>query len=278
MRKHKIIRWFFNRLYRVRLPEFVQYWKTGDMARAKLVTIDGAYAMIIEGEKYPLWGFPRGPVLFGPLATLKHWTKVLLFNEVWKMLEEGKTHEDIDNHIAKIALPFLVGEIKKMKYDMFPPQRLCPAVRELWRAMTVIETQVDPRIKDTIKTLKEGFTFFLQEDDAYRFRVQWMAKYINPRNPWRRLYYFFTRKRYSFVEELETVFEFLGHAEITPDMKGRMKLIRRIVFYMLKDDRFGTLIEKLVKEINWKKLCLSKADTYFFRGKYFRVDMDHYDY
>ena len=118
----------------------VNYWKTGDMARAKLVVLeDGSYAMLIEGEKYPLYGFPRGPVLYGPLAKLKHLAKNLIFNQVWKMLEEGKTKEEITNYFYKVALPVLLEEIKKIKYDMFPPEKLCPAVRELWRALTAVE-------------------------------------------------------------------------------------------------------------------------------------------
>lgn len=278
--KHKIIRWFFNRLYRIRLPEMVQYWKTGDVARAKLVVLpDGSYAMLIEGEKYPLYGFPRGPVLFGPLARLKHLAKSLLFNQVWKMLEEKKTIEEIVNYIFGAAIPVLLEEITKIKYDMFPPERLCPSVRELWRAFTVVENTIEnKKLREDLKTLKEGFTFFLQEDDAYRFRAQWIAKYINPKNPFRKFYYLVRRKPYSFKEELKTVLDFLGHAEITPDMRGRSKLIGRIFLLILEIPELENLIEQLVKEINWKKLYLSPADKYYFRGKYFKVDLENFDY
>lgn len=279
-KKHKIIRWFFNRIYRIRLPEMVQYWKNGDMARAKLVILeDGAYAMIIEGEKYPLYGFPRGPVLFGPLAKLKHMVKNLLFNQVWKMLEENQSNEEIDNYVFKVAMPVLLEEIKKMRYDMFPPQRLCPSVREIWRAITVIENKItDSQAKEEIRTIKEGITFFLQEDDSYRFRFQWAAKYINPKNPLRQLYYLLKRKKYSFKDELHLVFKFLGHAEITQDMKGRSVLIQRIVMYFLENPQFSAFIEQIVAELDWKKLYLSKADAYYFRGKYFKVDLDKFDY
>ena len=258
----------------------VQYWKTGDIARAKLVVLeDNSYAMLIEGEKYPLYGFPRGPVLFGPLAKLKHLGKNLLFNQVWKMLEEKQSEEEITNYVFKVALPVVLEEIRKMKYDMFPPEKLCPAVRELWRAFSVIESRIqDSQSREEFKTLKEGVTFFLQEDDAYRFRVQWAAKYINPKNPWRRMYYFLTRKKYSFNKELESVFEFMGNAEIVPDMKGRAVLIKRVFFFFLQDSSFCQLLEDIVKEINWKKLYLSKADRYYFRGKYFKVDLENFDY
>ena len=126
--------------------------------------------------------------------------------------------------------------------------------------------------------MKEGITFFLQEDDAYRFRFQWMAKYIDPKNLWRRLYYFVSHKKYSFAKELEQVFNFIGNAEIVPDMKGRTILIRRILFFFLEDPHFSSLIKGIVDELDWKKLCLSKADAYYFRGKYFKVDFDKFDY
>lgn len=257
----------------------VQYWKTGDVARAKLVTMtDGSYAMLIEGEKYPLYGFPRGPVLFGPLAKLKFLAKNLIFNQTWKLLEEGKTQEEIMDYLFKDARPIILGLIKEMKYDMFPPEKLCPAMRELWRGMTVIEKRIrHPQEQEDFKTLKEGLTFFFQEDDAYRFRLQWMARYINPQTPLRKIYYFLKRKPYSFKEELKVIFKFLGHAEITPDMKGRTKLIEKILFFFL-DSPFGQQIEELVKELNWNKMKLSKADAYYFRGKYFKVDLDHFDY
>ena len=258
----------------------VQYWKYGDMARAKLTTLkDGSYAMAIEGEKYPLYVFPRGPVLFGPLAQLKFLAKNLIFNQTWKLLEEKKSSEEIMAYVLNVALPVILKEIEKSKYDMFPPEKLCPSVRELWRALTIVEQEIpDQEARKQFEILKRGITFFFQEDDAYRFRLQWLAKYINPRNSWRRLYYLLSRKTYSFKNELKTVLEFLDHAEITPDMKGRSALIKRIVLFLLDDPNFYALIERIVGELDWKKLCLSKADTYYFRGKYFKVDLDHYDY
>ncbi len=258
----------------------MKYWKTGDKARAKLTTLeDGSYAMVIEGEKYPLYGFPRGAVLFGALARLKHMIKNLIFNEVWKLLEEGKTNEEVMAYIKNVALPTILQEIEKSKYDFFPVEKMCPAVRELWRALTVIENKLsDPVARGQFKILKQGMTFFFGEDDSYKYRLQFMAKYLNPNNFFRKIYYFVKRKKYSFKKELELVFDFLEQAEITPDMKGRAKLIKRVTLAFLEDEEFGELIEQLVKEINWKKLYLSKSDKYFFMGKYFKVLWDKYDY
>ena len=278
MKRNKIIRWFFNKLYHIRLPSFVQYWKTGDKARAKLTTLkDGAYGMVIEGEKYPLMGFPRGPVLFGPLAKLKFMIKNYIFNEVWRILEEG-TNEEAMEYVKNKALPIILEEIEKSKYHFFPVEKMCPMARELWRALTKIEERMSGEDREQFKILKEGICFYFQEDDAYRFRLQWIAKYINPKNLIRKIYRFFTHKPYSFKKEIELVLNFMGEAEIVPDMKGRAKLIKRVLLSFLEDKDFGELIENIVWELNWKKLRLSAADIYFFRGKYFKCDWDHYDY
>ena len=279
MQKNKIIRWFFNRLYRIRLPEMVNYWKTGDVARAKLVTLkDGAYAMLIEGEKYPLYGFPRGPVLFGPLSRIKFLSKNLIFNEIWRRLEENQSEEEILKYLMNDARLILFSEIQKIKYDMLPPERLCPAIRELWRGMTAVEGRIkNSAERKDFETLKQGLTFFLQEDDAYRFRLQWVARYINPKHPLRKIFYLLKRKPYSFKGEITKLFEFVKHAEITPDMRGRIKLIERILVFFMGSE-FGDRIEEIVKELDWNKIKLSKADTYYFRGKYFKVDFDKWDY
>lgn len=279
MRANRFIRWFFNRAYKVKPPEMVQYWKTGDRARAKLTVLkDGAYAMIIEGEKYPLYGFPRGPVLCGPLAKFKHMTKNLVFNEIWRLLEEGKTNAEITDYVRTV-IPRLFDELSKNKYDFFPPERMCPAVRELWRAMTEVERKIEDRdTKELLNGIKVALTFFFQEDDAYRFRFQWLSKYGNPKSLLRRLYRLVTGKPYSLKAELETLFNFIGEAEIVPDMKGRMKLIKRILFIFLENEDVMDICEKIAWELDWNKLKLSKADTYYFRGKYFRVDHEVYDY
>ena len=258
----------------------VQYWKFGDAARAKLVTLEnGSYAMLIEGEKEPLYGFPRGPVLFGPLARLKYLAKNLIFNETWRRLEENQSKDDILLYLFNEARPILLQGIRQIKYDMFPPERLCPAMKELWRGMTVVEEKIkDKSLREDFQTLKEGITFFLQEDDSYRFRFQWMSKFINPEKPSTKLYYFLKRKPYSFKEELKIVFKLLGDAEIVVDMKGRSKLIERIVFFFLEIPEVEKLIQDVMKELDWNKMKLDKADTYYFRGKYFKVDHANFDY
>jgi hypothetical protein len=276
----KIIKMFFNKFYRFRPPEMVSYWKHGESAKARVITgVDGSAQMEVQGEKYTFPGFPRGHVLERSLKALKFLVKQELFNNVWAMLEDRKSEEVILKKIKSEILPHILAFVYQVRYDMLPVEKMCPAMRELWRAMTVVEDQIrEIDHKNQFGLIKKGVTFFLQEDDAYRFRLQWMAKYINPNHWTRRLYRFFTRTKYDPLRELSTVSQFLKNAEILDDMKGRIVLIERIFGLLLKDKDLGGLTIKVFKEINWKKLYLSKADRYFFRGKYFKVDHEHYDY
>ncbi len=184
----KLIKIWFNFWYKIRPPESVEYWKNGDYAKAVVGSDkNGAQNMRIEGEKYDYPGFPRGPILTGPLAKLKHKVKNMVFNKVFGELEDMA---------------------KDMKYDMLPPEKMCKSVRELDRVFQELEdAEVVADMKGRIQLIRKVMTFFLQEDDAYRMRWQWM-----------------------------------------------------------------------MERLNMKKVKLSKADKYYFRGKYFKVDHDKYDY
>lgn len=183
-----LIRKLFNFVYKVRPPEAVSYYKTKEAARAKVVHgKDGSLQMEIEGEKHPFPGFPRGHVLTGPLAKAKHKVKNRIFNEVFAELEEMT---------------------REMQYHMLPIEKCAPAVRELDRVLRLVEdAEVVDDMKARIALVRRILVFFLQEDDAYRMRMQWAAE-----------------------------------------------------------------------RINMKEMKLSKADKYYFRGKYFKVDHDVYDY
>lgn len=159
-----IIRWcvkkFFNTVYRIKPPESVSYYKKAESARARLVKADhGGLQMEIQGEKYKFEGFPRGHVLVGPLAKMKHKIKNMVFNEVFKQIEEMA---------------------KNTEHDMLPEERLCPAVREIHRVFDKLEhMEVVDDMKGRMRLIKKVLTFFLQEDDAYRFRAQYFLSEID---------------------------------------------------------------------------------------------------
>jgi hypothetical protein len=70
----------------------------------------------------------------------------------------------------------------------------------------------------------------------------------------------------------------LEHGEMIGDMKERQRLFRRIFMVVTRDKEMGEGFKLLMKELDWKKLRLTKADKYFFRAKYFKVDYPEYAY
>lgn len=254
-----IIKFFTNKYYRN--AEMVSYWKTKDSVEAKvMISKEGHYQMQMQGEKYPFPGFPRGVLLFGQLSPLKHQIKNQIFNDTWAKLEQGISKEEIIKDLRERVFPniFEIGE--KTRYDMLPPEKLCPSVKELWRAMTVIEGG-----SKMVKNFKEIICFILQEDDAYRMRVQWIVK-------------FFPSWFKPTIKHFEYALQMLEIAEIVGDMKERQRLFRRVMMFILKDESIRKKFEAFLKEVDWSKVKLTKADKYFLRAKYFKCDWPEYEY
>ena len=228
--------------------EMVKYWRHGHSVQAKVSTLDGVQVMYMEGEKYPFPGFPRGHLLYGKLSKLKHEIKNQIFNESWALLESGATNEDVKLKIKK-SWENIYKLFEDYQYDVIPEKTMVASVRELHRAWTKLAP--DSKIKEIV-------CFILQEDDAYRFRFQWLVSYM------------------GFKRSFDRGFEWLENGEIIGDMKERVRLVRRIMNVILEDNK--DFYTKLAKEIDWSKIKLTKADKYFFRGKYFKVDLDKFDY
>jgi len=155
-----LIKTWFNFWYRLKPPEMVSYWKRGDSARARVIHAkDGSLNMQIEGERFDYPGFPRGTVLTGPLAKMKHYIKNAIFNNVFAELEK-MTAEN--------------------KYDLLPPEKMVPAVRHIYEIFEKLENmEIVPDMKGRINLIKKVFTAIIQEDDAYRFRVQMFLDLID---------------------------------------------------------------------------------------------------
>lgn len=239
----------------------VHYWKVSDSAQAKVIEVDGALMMKIEGEKELFPGFPRSHSLFGSLSPLKHQIKNQIFNDSWKKLEDGVPHEQIIADIKKILTGGLTEFWDKVRYDAVPPEKMVVATRELWRVFSILEKE-EPKIKP----IKEMLCFIMQEDDAYRFRLQWLFGIFRPR------WYVNPIKLFTLaLTELE-------NAEVIGDMKERQRLLKRILLLILEDKKVKDLFVKFCKHVNWRKITLSKADKYHFRGKYFKCDWDKFEY
>lgn len=261
--KRKILRLVFKLLRKnpAKMP-MVKYWKTSDHCEAKVMTAkDGSTIMKLEGEDEPFPGFPRGHLLFGSLSKLKHEIKTQLFNESWWMLEDGKSDDEVIQRFKQLLVEEIAPMVETAKYDMLPSNRMPPCTREIWRTFEVLESKY-PENKGVLDAIKQIMTFVLTEDDAYRFRLQWIVQVLG-RNP---------------VKNWEIALQELEVAEVVGDMKERVQLFRRITLVILKDKKIKQMFEDLCKEMDWKKLRLTKADKYHLRGKYFKVDLDKFEY
>jgi hypothetical protein len=223
----------------------VDWWMNKEAVQAKVTTADdGSYIMWMEGTKYPFPGYPRGHLLYGTLSKLKHEIKVQYFNDNWARLDHGnpvKTREAVEN-ITELA--------KKSKFDMMPVDKMAPAVREINRCIP------DAMWKDVI-------SYIFQEDDAYRWRFQWMSKYLDKKDP---------------VGSFSKAMDMLEHAEVVEDMKERIRLVKRVLLEVWKDPEKAKYWIHFVQNLDFKKVKLTKADKYFFRAKYFKVDYPLYEY
>lgn len=236
----------------------VKYWKTKEAVEAKVTEIEGVTVMMMDGEDYPFPGFPRGYLLFGKLSKLKHEIKNQIFNDSWAKLEQGMSEKQVAVDIKKTILPKIYELLTEHRYDMLPPQKMTCSVREIYRALTKVAPE-QTKFRDLI-------CYILQEDDAYRFRLQWIVTYFG----W--LKFFFP------VKAFERGLVMLEHGEIIGDMKERQRLFKRILLAFLKDENVRKKFVTFFKEVNWSKVRLGKADKYYFRGKYFKVDLDKFDY
>lgn len=237
----------------------VSYWKTKEAVRAKVTKAkEGHYIMWMEGEKYPFPGFPRGDLLYGKLSPLKHQIKNKIFNESWALLEENK---GINTHIMT-KLDEIAEQFDGCKYDVLPFDKLVPPIKELYRAWSKVGHAKSQK-------LKEIMCFILQEDDGYRFRVQWVFGFFHFWQKWFGI---------SPLKTFEYALTLLENAEVVGDMKERQRLLKRVCMEALKDPIIRDLFIKLFREIDFKKMKLSKADKYFFRAKYFKCDFPKFDY
>lgn len=235
-----------------RMP-MVRYWKTKVAVSAKLTQENGQQVMYMEGEDEPFVGYPRGHILYGRLSKLKHEIKNQLFNESWALLDEQKP---IAGHIES-RLTNIFALLDSMRYDLVPPSKLAPPIAEIHRAWTkAVPGETSYKLRDVV-------CFILQEDDAYRNRVQWLAGWIRWGNP---------------LKVFDKALWWMEHGEVISDMKERQRLLRRVLMALLQDPRWRAAFTAFYKECDWKKVRLTKADKYHFRAKYFKVDLDKFEY
>ena len=236
----------------------VRYWKHKAFTQAHITTgKKGETIMVMHGEDYPMMGLPRGHILFGPLSKLKHEIKQV-FNESLRRLEEGGDRSDVIREL-KEALKRCLVHMEALKYDLMPARRMSPAVKEIYRAWT----KVAPG--EASLKLRDCLCLILQEDDGYRYRVQWLAGWFP----------FF---KFNPIKSFDKALGIAEHAEVIGDMKERLRLLRRILLLALEDPAIKKSFNSFFKEVNWNKVKLTDGDKYHFRGKYFKVDLAVLEY
>src|SRR3990167_628288 len=98
-------------------------------------------------------------------------------------------------------------------------------------------------------------------------RLEWIIQIFNPSAWWFKLLF------RNPVKDFEVALRELENAEVMADMKGRIKLLRRVLLAVLGDEKIRSLFLELCKEVDWKKLKLQESDRYHLRAKYFRPDL-----
>lgn len=291
-----IKRWFLRKYFKFigsnpAKMNMVKYWKNQDHVRAKVTTMpDGSLGMWMEGEDEPFPGFPRSHMLFGnyrntghgPLSVLKHTIKNEIFNyayyslqkkgknDVWEHLRLGKTPKEVIKHIKEVALPKIYEISEDLKYDLLPPEKMFGGVRELWRAMGVLQKRY-PKNKH-LEPLKRTLCMVFLDDDSYVMRLKWITQVFNPSSWWFKLFF------RNPIKDLNIALEELEVAEVMGDMKERVRLLRAGVNLILEDKNIRKLFMELCKEVDWRKLKLSKADIYHLRAKFFKADLIRFEY
>ena len=252
--------------------EMVSYCKFKDSVEAKLIEgKTGEMIMKMDGEKYPHPGYPRGHLLLAPegsyskFSVLKHAIKNKIFNDTWARLEEGLSNSEV-SRLADKSFDDIFKVFEDLHYDIVPYEKLCPPMKEFYRAWTAVTN--DKRAL----TLRDILIFVFQEDDAYRMRFQDMAEYFNPNRWYMRL---LARDPVKLLEKALTIIE---HCEVLDDMKERIRLIRRVLCVFFKDEEVGDLFKRFCKEVDWKKMYLTKGDRFHFRGKFYKADYRLFEY
>lgn len=128
-------------------------FKEGDVGCVKKFdkNKEGYHETYIGGTKYPIKGTTRKWVLQEVLDPIKR---------------------KIVNEIKDWAWKSIASKL--------PDNELCPAVKEIARVMDlVIKAEQTEGQKQKMTDLKNFICSFLEEDTAYRYRVQWFLQHLN---------------------------------------------------------------------------------------------------
>jgi len=145
-----------NKILR-RPPDRVQYGdkKGREKAYPFVDEKTGEMKLRIKGEKEDLRCFPRHHVLHGPMVELKRRMKNLII-------------ESLAEHIERTV------KYKRSESQWAIPIKELARVFDLW-----IEAEDEPSMRQLVKQLRDPICMLLQEDDAWRFRLQWFLQHLD---------------------------------------------------------------------------------------------------
>lgn len=247
----------------------VSYWKKKEKERAYITYgKEGQIQMVLDNEKYPIEHFPRGHILGEAIGKLKHYIKNQIFNYGWD--NPDKVVSRLKNEI----LDRIVEMVEERRHLIVPPERMSPAIREIWRAWTEVEKGLSGKKRKQSEGLKKALCFVATEDDSYKYRIQYLAGTFN----WLFRLVWFKTLRKEPVDLLDKGLKLMEHAEIVEDMKLRIRLLRTVLMTILEDKTIRDLFNKFFKEMSWSKVKLTKGDKFHFRAKWFKCDYPYFDY
>ncbi len=164
----------------------------------------------------------------------------------------------IGKKIAEIFINYFY-EITEwvLYYDFLKPERYCVSVRELYRACTaVIEKQKEQFIKKTLTLIRDLGCTILEQDSAYRFRIQDIVLEIKKEK--------LLKGKKEMLAELERVFGILMKREIVSVyMRQKEGTIKKGILTILKFVKPARLLfQELAEEIDFAKLYPDEIDDY----------------
>ena len=133
-------------------------------------------------------------------------------SEVWNLglahiyyLHKGKDTISAEDIMAGVS-----PSIEEARYDMLPIDQCCSFVKEIWYAIKELEKiETDKSMRDFLKIFRIGFCNFMQEDDAWRFRWQWVFERLN-----KKIYKKYNIAHLSDSKDYQTRFQFvLSHMD-----------------------------------------------------------------
>jgi len=165
-----------------------------------------------------------------------------------------------------ITKPFLKALVKyyssmicwSLWYVYLKPERYCTCVREVYRAFTVlVDREKEETNKKVLKTVRDVFCLFIEQDSAYKFRFQDIMAEVDVCK--------IRKGGNSTRKEILRLFSIMNERELNKEVMTsfKWKTIERLLSpaFLIKEVR--SLIQDFVKEVDFNKLKPDEGDWYY---------------